>query len=547
MEPELSYRGQRGHHSVEASSEAPDVRDASQLFDASAWLVLLAGLACVLATFRSYGLAWDGQGETVFGGLLLKYYTSFFRDHSAFGFVNFRYYGGGFELPAAILVRISPFGPYETRHLFGGLCGLLGLWATWRIARRIGGPRAGALATLLLGLNPTWYGHAFINARDVPFGSGMACCLLLSLQMMDELPTIRWRTRVLFGLALGWTVSVRVGGVLALVFLAVALGLALFARARAADGGGVREAVRVAGALVPSGAVAYAVIGVFWPWAVQSPLNPLRALLMFSDFPFDASVLFDGRLIPARDLPGSYLPMQFALRQPESLLIGIAIALVCAAVFAQRPRRLLTAKAQPIVAVAFAALFPVLYSIAVRPVDYNGMRHFLFVVPPLSVLAALAFDRLFSAAGAASLQVALALTLAAIFALQVRAMIALHPDQYVYFNDLSGGPRSAQGRYELDYWGTSLAEATRRFTRELEHRDAVPEPGAPPFKVYVCGNVWSAATFFPRWLVPVERIEDADFQIAIANFFCRHPTGSRPVLEVDRAGALLSYVEDLRR
>ncbi|HEY2736368.1 MAG TPA: glycosyltransferase family 39 protein, partial [Polyangiales bacterium] len=214
MEPQLSY-----HHPREigAATEVRAVRDVSPLFDALAWLVLGGVLACVLASFRSYGLAWDGQGETVFGTLLLKYYTSFFRDHSAFEFVNFRYYGGGFELPAAILARISPFGQYETRHLFGGLLGLIGLGATWRIARRLGGPRAGALAALLLGLNPGWYGHGLINARDVPFGSGMALCLWLTLQMLDELPEIRWRTRVLFGIALGWTISVRVGGVLALV------------------------------------------------------------------------------------------------------------------------------------------------------------------------------------------------------------------------------------------------------------------------------------------------------------------------------------------
>src|SRR5215472_5673846 len=73
---------------------------AARPFDAAAWLVLGATLVVVLATFRQYGVAWDEQGETVFGTLLLKYYASGFHDHSAFDFVNFRFYGAGFELPA---------------------------------------------------------------------------------------------------------------------------------------------------------------------------------------------------------------------------------------------------------------------------------------------------------------------------------------------------------------------------------------------------------------------------------------------------------------
>ena len=77
-------------------------------------LVVAAALVAVCATFRSYGIAWDEQGETVYGELLLRYYSSGFRDHAAFEFVNFRYYGGGVELPAAILQRLSPFDAYAT-------------------------------------------------------------------------------------------------------------------------------------------------------------------------------------------------------------------------------------------------------------------------------------------------------------------------------------------------------------------------------------------------------------------------------------------------
>jgi 4-amino-4-deoxy-L-arabinose transferase-like glycosyltransferase len=522
--------------------------ESTQSFDSLAWFVLAVVGVLVVATFRDYGIPWDGQGEAVFGGLLLKYYESGFRDLSAFQFVNFRFYGGGFELPAAILSRSLPFGEYATRHLFNALLGMVGLAATWRLARTLGGARSGALAVLLLALNPGWYGNAFINARDVPFAAGMTCCLLLSLRALDELPRITWRTCVLFGVALGLTVSVRVGGVLAFGFLLVPIALWLGARARSGAAPSVlaREVLAIGASLVQLLVIAYGVMVVFWPWALQSPLNPLRALLMFSHFPFDAMVLFEGKLVPAKALPASYLPVQFAVRAPESLLIGLAGAVIFG-LLALRERRWswLETRNLRIVTVVFAALFPFLYFALFRPVAYNGMRHFLFVIPTLSVLAALAFDRALSAP-LRSARIALAFGLAIAGIAQARALVTLHPNQYTYFNAFVGGPQGAQGRYELDYWGTSLAEATHLLVHDLESCNQDPDPGQPPLRVYVCGNVWSASTYFPAWLSPVERLDQADFQIAINDFFCKRPPGSRPVAGVTRAGALLSWVDDLR-
>jgi hypothetical protein len=222
-----------------------------------------------------------------------------------------------------------------------------------------------------------------------------------------------------------------------------------------------------------------------------------------------------------------------------SVLLGLRALRVQRATF-------LEAQAVRVVSVAVAAAFPLLYFIVARPVAYNGMRHFLFVLPPLSVLAALAFDRAFDELKVRWMRVALALGLALAGIAQVRGLVALYPEQYVYFNSLVGGPAGAQGRYELDYWGTSLAEATRGLEHELERSDQLPDPGETPLKVYVCGNVWSAATYFPPGLKPVESLASADFQIAINEFFCKPAPGSRRLFEVTRAGALLSFVDDLR-
>src|SRR3954468_12850369 len=117
--------------------------------DLSIGLLLSVGVLIVL-TFPSYGIIWDEEVQRQYGLLLLNYYGSGMTDLSAFSFDNLYLYGGGFDMAAALLERVSPVGPYETRHLLGGLIGLTGIAGTWRLARLIGGERAGFFALLLL-------------------------------------------------------------------------------------------------------------------------------------------------------------------------------------------------------------------------------------------------------------------------------------------------------------------------------------------------------------------------------------------------------------
>jgi len=520
-------------------------------WDAVAWVVVGLVLAIVFATFWQYGVAWDEQGETVYGSMLIDYYRSGFQDHSAFNFVNFRYYGGGFELPAALLARALPLNEYDTRHLLGALIGIVGLVATYYLGRRLFGARAGVLGMLFLVLNPTWYGNIFNNARDVPFATGITLCLLLTVHMLEQMPRISIRNAVLFGLVFGWTTSVRVGGVLAFVFLLAPLTLWFAMRLRVhgfAKQVWLADVWHVARRLALLCAVAYGVIAVFWPWALQSPLNPLEALTMFSRFPFDSNVLFDGQLIPAKALPASYLPTLLALKSPELVVIAVVVSTLLGVYALWQSPRWAAAQRMASVrvwAVVIAAAFPIAYFFFARPVAYNGMRHFLFVLPSMSVLGAYGADRMFALLPLNLLRVGYGLALAACALMQLQIFTELFPNEYVYYNSWAGGLKGAQQRYELDYWGMSLQEATERFVQTVESTGTQPLPNDPPYYVYVCGNVWSASLYFPSWLKPVPRIEEADYVIAIQDFFCKSPPGSKRVLDVTRDDTVLSYVESI--
>ena len=117
-------------------------------------------------------------------------------------------------------------------------------------------------------------------------------------------------------------------------------------------------------------------------------------------------------------------------------------------------------------------LFPAVSAMARHVSLYDGMRHMLFIVPPMAVLAAAGWEFLLRSTprpGFAVVAGAMALMLAEPVVFQIRN----HPNQAVYFTPAIGGPRGAFGRYDLDYWGNCILEATEW---------AAPRPGARAFR-----------------------------------------------------------------
>jgi hypothetical protein len=299
--------------------------------------------------------------------------------------------------------------------------------------------------------------------------------------------------------------------------------------------------------LLPVAAIAYAVMLVFWPFAQLDPLhNPLQALANFSHQAFPFKTLFAGEYVPASDLPWAYLPVHVALALPELMLVLLAIAPV-AGVLALRKSRGGIARATVLgyAIVGFAVAFPIAYAIAIKAVLFDGMRHFIFVLPPIAALAACMMDRVLDwlqrlpyrrwAYGA--------LALYAIGHVGIMGM--LHPDEYVYYNGFIGGVEGADGLFKTDYWANSYAEAVAGLEDHLR-----AEFGSDymdhDFKVAVCGPPISAAFYFPPNFIFTKDGSRADFFIAFTKDDCQKTLPGREIYRVERMGVLLSIVLDRR-
>ena len=143
--------------------------------------------------------------------------------------------------------------------------------------------------------------------------------------------------------------------------------------------------------LLPGLILGYLVMGLIWPWSIMEPGNPFQALTYFSHF-FEKpwKEMFDGALVSVPDMPWSYLPTLFALQLPE-VLLGLAIAGVVGT-FMSLSRKDVPARRKTILLMlTLAATLPLVVAMVKRPALYNGIRHFIFVIPPMTVLAGVAF------------------------------------------------------------------------------------------------------------------------------------------------------------
>ncbi len=506
-------------------------------------LLFAAAALVVLAVFRDYGVTWDEHFHDTYGRAVLRHFETGFADPEALTYFNLWLYGAAFDVVSALAKRALPFAPYDTQHLTIAAAGLAGAVAALRMGTLLAGPRAGFLAALVLLALPSWWGHMFVNPKDIPFAAAMAWTLYWAMRAAREAPAVRPAVAAWLGLSLGLTLGIRIAGLYAAIFPAFAFG---WERLRKFAEGGPGAATRGLGAaLVPhlaAGAIAYATMLVFWPWALRDPLHrPFEALAAFAASPWDIRVLFEGRLVSSMDLPREYLLVYLGAKLPLTVLA----ALGAAAAFAlehlrRRPFPGVRADAALLV---FAILVPLAAFPILRPITYDGIRHFLFVLPPLAVAAALGIDGVLArlARVAHPARMAVAALLVGAFAAHAAALAAVHPYQYAWYNALAGGPGGAQGRFELDYWGASYREAARELDAYVAR-----EGGTRDYSVFVCAEGSSVGPFLsPRLHLSASDVA-ADFYLSTTRLGCDREYDGAPIVTVGRAGAVYAVVKDRR-
>lgn len=432
--------------------------------------VLLSVFCFILFVFITpqYGISGDAITQNTYGQFVWKYISSFGANKEVLTdpFIvkkTLNPYGGFFDGMAAMWIQLfKPKDEFLLRHYWNMIFGFLAVLYTGLLSKELTGSwRAGIFGIIFIVLVPRFFGEMFNNPKDIPFAAGYIVSLYYIVRWLKNVEQPNWKLTLVLGLALALGISIRIGGLLLIAYF----GLFYLIQLKLKNLLNAEGIKKTALHLVVACGVGYLLACLFWPFALEDIINnPLEALKTMSSYPLTINMLFDGHKVNTGDMPSNYLFRWFEVGMPLFVLFGILGGIFFTFKNFKQKDSIFN------FLMLFAIFFPIFYIVYKKSVVYDGLRHLLFVMPVMAVVAALFYNQLLDIfKNKKPFQYATAGVLVILLLLPARFMAMNHPNQIVYFNELIGGIKGAYGNFETDYYMNSVKQAAYRLadTKDL--------------------------------------------------------------------------------
>lgn len=473
-------------------------------------------------TFRQFGTTWD-EGDVYARGWRLE--QSFLtgkpgrlvekhEDPDGNEIYNHTY--------GMVLSLLNPTTDLDAFHGWNLATASLGYMASYEcVLAATLNPWAALLGPAALFLNPRFSGDAPANPKDMPYAVFTLCFLACLACVPERKIFLKLASLALF---LFLAAAQRISG----FSLLLPAALWWWFLTPVAERLSLRRGLLYLTALSAS---ALSLLYATWPYLRLAPWDHLREIVTLSlNFPFNGDVLFLGQIFKVHQLPASYPWVWLGIAVPIGILLSAAASFFF--VFRTKPVVLLF---------ALTLLLNLAVLLLVHPALYDGLRHLLFLLPIISILAAFGIWETWKRLPQGWPRKALAVSLGFYGAAIGFRMIALHPYEYIYFNDLSGGLKNAAGRFETDYWGAAYREAALWLRKnELTHPTRV-------VTIHTKGNAIQTIAYLTDLPIRWGTLDEADYFISSTRWDEFKQAGNRSALfTVTRESVPLCYVYKMK-
>ena len=153
-------------------------------------ILLAASLLIGILTIHDYGESWDEYNFYNYAEESLSAYAGIFQPDYELEFHDptLRYYGAGFLMLIVQTAKLFPnWVISDVGHLLTFFVFQIGIILLYLLSSRWMKSRAALGVSLLFASQPVFWGHAFINSRDIPFMVGFIATIYFGLRMSDSL------------------------------------------------------------------------------------------------------------------------------------------------------------------------------------------------------------------------------------------------------------------------------------------------------------------------------------------------------------------------
>ncbi|MBQ4515053.1 MAG: glycosyltransferase family 39 protein [Anaerolineaceae bacterium] len=421
-------------------------------------IILICFFAAGLMIFSDYGASADEhiqiEGAHITWRILMKKlglpYPREFDELPELSEFQNRYYGQAAMLPVTLCEALNGFRLDSSliirlRHLWSFLQYLFAavLFALM-IRDHYKNQYLTASALLLLILQPRLFGDIFYNDRDLLLITWMLI-FLFCFDKMTNKRSVLWV--LLTGASLAIAINTRIFGLVLLAFPAVYF---LFSKESR------KPIIFMAAAsilfLILISPIAWENPLTVLPNAAEHFLKNQRSL----DTHNQASLLFMGQKYYEHEVPWYYLPLYQLISTPVTHLILAALGIIL--ILKDTLQR---AKDQNfLMYVSMLVIFAVVYAavMIIRPVFYNGWRHFYFLSLPLLFFAIRGLVFLFHSERK-PVTILTILGIIAFSIVNITWISRAHPYEIIYLN--AAVRSKAAGKFDRDYWLISTPECMR--------------------------------------------------------------------------------------
>ncbi len=438
-------------------------------FPPAAMAGIIAGLFLLfgLYTIDDFGITWDepvhfASGDLYLDRLLDPVQSLTFSESDFQG--SMQYYGPVFDIWGAFNHRLFSeklglLAEDNARHLHLLLAGVLTVFFTYLLVQRALSTRIAVFSVLFLIAFPRFLGHSFNNPKDIP----LACISVISIYLYYlRLTTGRKRFSLLLIVAGGIGFATRIQYVIIPVMLlsyTIIYVCIKYLKAKHI----LRELISLwdlfAAILmsIPMGIV-------FWPYFWSDTLMKLQKMTEFYLYHQSQARLliryWGEDYTPGIDMPWHYAPVMLAITTPL-ITLGFFLIGSLRIIFSWIRDRV---EEKETVLFYLLLIFWIVIGIVpfILPGQrvYGGIRHFLFIVPALCIVAAIGMDFAVRCIEVKIRRWSYAVIIS-LFTVLFISVLSYHPYYTVYYNGLVGGPRGAFNRFSLENWGNSYKAACR--------------------------------------------------------------------------------------
>lgn len=425
-------------------------------------LLFIFFLMCLfLAVYKDYGLAW----EEGFYHNIGKYYLD-----KILGFLNIstNLELNGFVPPTihlqghGVIFDVINFLPamflkvytFETYHLIKALMAIPTFILLAMIVNQNIDSKLTIIPMILLLFFPAYYGQIFINSIDV------SLVFLITLYTYYFFYLIKTGSSTVKELVLAFILALNISQRLIMIYLIPISFFILLVIALK------RKKLFY---LIKQTALVLIFTFVFMhllsPYLFFNPIRGFATMIKaMADYGWHGNVLFEGKYQYPKSFPWYYLPKTIFMTSPLVTVFLFAIGLIYLIYLLFKKDEL----EQKLFYFYLLTVFflPILSVVLFKPTIYDGWRQFLFLTSPLILIAVFGFKFIIYLKNRL-VKMELYLLLIIGFILVAKEMIALHPYQYLYYNEAVGGLAGAYGKYETDYLGVSFKEAVDWFNQNI--------------------------------------------------------------------------------